>query len=198
MSESVSVLDGIGKITTQTLATKNIHTVQQLADARATDLVGVRNASNLVIRAKDYMVRHGDNCKTEEEDTKKIETKEEEAVVPLEYLLEDHTWYEQKVVVALEAGDHVFLKTARVYELCVEPGHRVSFLCEWEMENSKELCEMTFTPQVLYHWNVDLPPLIVDIRKEDLEALSHKHVLENTLKEVKLMQTIRQQNQSDF
>lgn len=196
MSESVSVLDGVGSVSTQKLAKAGIHTVQQLSEAKATDLVGIRNASTFVSRAKDYLLTHGD----QEEDKKQddIVDKEKEDDISLEYLLEDHSWFGKDIVVALEAGEHVFLKPAKVYELCVEPGHRVSFLCEWVLDDSKDLCEMTFTPQVICHWNVDLPPLTVDIRKEDWDVLSQKHVLENSLKEVKLMQTIRQQNQSDF
>lgn len=197
MSDPVSVLDGVGAVTTQKLAQLNILTVEQLSQAKSSDLSTLRNGSKHISTAKKYLE---DRTTTIPQNEVKTPSKPEEDndKLELEYLIEDHSWYEKKVVVALQSGDQVYLKEAKVFELCVEPGHRVSFICEWMIQESKDICEMTFTPQVICHWNVDLPPLTVDMKKEDIEALSHRHVLENTLEEVKLMQTIRHQNNSDF
>lgn len=107
------------------------------------------------------------------------------------FMIADHTWFETRVVVPSEDS----LREAIVYELGVEPSERIAFVCTWvsapPVGQAEQLHTMTFSPQLLLHFNLDLPPLRVSMREEDFAALPNHHSLTNVLWEVELMQRRR-------
>jgi hypothetical protein len=130
---------------------------------------------------------------------RKEENKEEEES---KYLITDHSWWEMKVLIprslGLESDDQseveYGLREAIIYELSIEPHDRIAFMCSWivsqdeKSEKKKEqLCSMTYSPQLLLYFNLDLPPLDISIRPEDYEKLPNKHTLTNVLWEMTLM-----------
>ena len=122
------------------------------------------------------------------------------------YLISDHTWYETRVVIPREEA----LAEAIIYELCIEPNERIAFVCTWvtsdsiastssfatavdsddktEKRPADKLHTMTYSPQLLLHFNLDLPPLKVSIREEDFQVLPNQFTLVNVLWEVDMMQ----------
>lgn len=117
------------------------------------------------------------------------------------YLIQDHSWYESKILLprsvsSTEGHEDVSLREAIVFEMSIEPHDRISFICSWvsceDSEHNKEkLCSMTYSPQLLFYFNLDLPPLDINIRPEDYEALPNKHTLTNVLWEMHLMQKFK-------
>lgn len=113
-----------------------------------------------------------------------------------QFMIADHTWFETRVVVPSEDA----LREAIVYELCVEPNERVAFVCIWVTSEptppsagdpkrvADHLHTMTYSPQLLLHFNMDLPPLRVSMRENDFQALPNQHTLTNALWEVDMMQ----------
>lgn len=102
------------------------------------------------------------------------------------YMIADHTWFETRVVVPSEDA----LREAIVYELGVEPNDRVAFVCTWVTTEpgQEKLHTMTYSPQLLLHFNLELPPLRVSVREEDFQTLPNRHTLTNALWEVEMMQ----------
>lgn len=102
------------------------------------------------------------------------------------FMIADHTWFETRVVVPSEDA----LREAIVYELGVEPNERVAFVCTWVTTEPgpEKLHTMTYSPQLLLHFNLELPPLRVSLREEDFHALPNRHTLTNALWEVDMMQ----------
>ena len=113
-----------------------------------------------------------------------------------DYLIKDHSWWEMKVLIPRgllpSAEDTALgLREAIVYEMSIEPHDRVAFVCCWVLpdESKKEkLCSMTYSPQLLFFFNMDLPPLTISIRPEDAETLPNMHTIKNVIYEIDLMQ----------
>jgi len=114
------------------------------------------------------------------------------------YMISDHSWWEMKVLIPRtqnidEKGESTYaLKEAIVYELSIEPHNRISFVCSWlktteASEQREKLCTMTYSPQILFYFNLGLPPLEISIRPEDFEALPNQHALTNVIWETNLM-----------
>jgi len=130
---------------------------------------------------------------------RKEEPKEEEES---KYLITDHSWWEMKVLIprslGLETADQsevdYGLREAIIYEMSIEPHDRIAFMCSWIVsqdeksdKKKEQLCSMTYSPQLLLYFNLDLPPLDISIRPEDYEKLPNKHTLTNVLWEMTLM-----------
>jgi hypothetical protein len=73
--------------------------------------------------------------------------------------------------------------------MTLEPENRISFMCSWvkKVGDKEKLCNMTYSPQLLYHFNLDLPLLELRIREEDYDSLPNKDVLNNVLWETNMM-----------
>jgi len=115
------------------------------------------------------------------------ETKEEEEN---KYLIQDHSWWEMKIVLPTPGTEEKSsLKEAIIYELSVEPHNRISFVCSWVLKekNEEKLCTMTYSPQFIYYFNLGLPPLEVSVQKDDFNVLPNHEVLQNLLWETNLM-----------
>lgn len=208
-SDPVSVLPGIGPKTKEKLNKHNIITVKQLAEADPSQIsvnairTHIKNAKlhmgggSEEVQSAPKIVLGGGGVENQIEDKKNDERKDEtktettnERIDDTQYLISDHTWFECKVVVP----DQDSLNEVIVYELSIEPGDRISFVCEWvdqeelETDEPKQVCTMSYSPQLLLHFNPELPPLRVSMLPEDLKALPNKHVFENVLWEISMMQ----------
>jgi hypothetical protein len=181
-------------MTTATLNGKGVHTVAQLIEAE--DQLGLNTISNLtglVKRARAYVREHEveKECAPQAPGTE--EAAKGEAAKGGEALqMQDHSWWEQKVLLPKSVGSgEVDVREAIVYELSVEPFNRVSFICTWvEVEGgsrSERLCSMTYSPQVLLHFNPHLPQLKVSMHPDDHASLPNRHTLDNVLWETRLM-----------
>ena len=130
------------------------------------------------------------------ETPKTVKPEKQEEHKSEKFLISDHTWYETRVVVPRDDS----LCEAIVYEISVEPHDRVAFVCTWVTppdpeedekairEGKERLHTMTYSPQLLLHFNIDLPPLNVSIRDEDFQTMPNRHALLNALWEVGMMQ----------
>lgn len=124
--------------------------------------------------------------------TEENEHNPEDAESSEKFLIKDHSWWEMKVLLPRKVNKTDYeLKEAIVFELSLEPHSRVSFICSWvvtDEENQREkLCAMTYSPQIVFYFNLSLPPFTVSMREEDYKSLPHTHVLENVMWEVDLM-----------
>lgn len=200
----VSVLSGIGPKTAEALQRYNITTVKQLSEANP-DTVKIKQIRQFIQRAKDHLNMKpievidslpklvlGNIEKSEGKPEGKPDKKEEpdqqgkqedETILKEQYLISDHSWFECKVV----APDNDTLREAIVYELCIDPSERISFVCEWVQDDTR-VNTMSYSPQLLLHFNLELPPLTVSMRPEDFESLPNKVTLENVLWEISRMQ----------
>lgn len=219
-SDSVEKISGVGPKTAAELASHHILTVKELAEV-VPETVQVTNINSLIRKAQNYVKIFESKVEAEQkqlqdekvelgpaepkaEPTPKAqeeEKKEEDETKADTYLLSDHTWFEHRVrlprKVRFKGGrenheDLIDLRKAVVYEMSVEPNHRVSMLCSWvDEENEMEtLCTMTYSPQFIYAFNLDLPELCVKIHPSDMATLSNASVIENVLWEVHVMREI--------
>lgn len=128
----------------------------------------------------------------------------EEASAVDRFLVSDHTWWEARVTIPrlfhADGTTQHRLCEAIVYELVIDPTERVAFMCSWvesdrgaaptpnSSSTREKLLTMTYSPQILLHFNVDLPPLSVSITREDFDALPNQHTIRNVFWEVEVMQ----------
>jgi hypothetical protein len=209
---SVSKISGIGPVTQRTLEGKNVHTVGDLA-CLSPNQYSINNLTLFISRAKQY-IEDREVCKKEEEpsivvigledteekqdtadpDAVKLETEESdhENQEAIKILIEDHTWWECKVLIPYKSKAGCELKEAIIYELSLEPFNRVAFICSWVTgeDNSKErLCTMTYSPQLILYFNTgaDLPLLKISMNQADWENLDNKYTVENVLWETNLI-----------
>jgi hypothetical protein len=136
---------------------------------------------------------------SEEQEEQQKELKEEEEN---KYLITDHSWWEMKVLIPqTDTKGHqgqTTLKEAIIYELSVEPHNRISFVCSWviqsnrdESESVEKLCTMTYSPQLIFYFNLDLPPLVISMREQDYKLLPNHQVLTNVLWETNVLHQFR-------
>lgn len=130
---------------------------------------------------------------TENKEKLEGENKEEEES---KFLIQDHSWWEMKVLIPRATSkdeDDFVLKEAIIYELSVEPHNRISFVCSWvcntgnKDKKEEKLCTMTYSPQLIFYFNLGLPPLEVSIRQDDYKLLPNHEVLTNLLWETNIM-----------
>lgn len=128
----------------------------------------------------------------------------EEASAVDRFLVSDHTWWEARVTIPrlfqADGTTQHRLCEAIVYELVIDPAERVAFMCSWvesapgsaaptpTSSTREKLLTMTYSPQILLHFNSDLPPLSVSITREDFDALPNQHTIRNVFWEVEVMQ----------
>lgn len=192
---SLQDVPGVGPKVKKLLLTHKITTIEQLANS-APNRLTIPNFYNLVQNAKNLLASADHK---EEEDAKsenrgptvtlgvppQTHTKPSDTKQPVSntlderYLIKDHNWFECMVRVPSE-NDH--LVDTVVYEMSVEPTHRVAFVCAYT-ENS-ELVTFSFSGQLLAHFNPDLPMLHVMINSKDFSALKNRFAVENTIKEI--------------
>jgi hypothetical protein len=217
-------ISGVGVKTEQVLLQHGIKTVGDLASLKSGS-VPVSNLMTLIERAKQYLaakhvVLEGVNTDLKPKVTVGIPNTDTPHQVPQEcepkvedkYLLEDHSWWEMRVVIPCSSdskGTNYLLQEAIVYELSVESSQRVSFVCSWITTRSETaiqsgqlvdgsaqtdecVCQMTYSPQLLYHFNPTLPALQVTLRQEDWEVLPHQACLNNVLEEINSMRLMYQ------
>jgi len=118
------------------------------------------------------------------------------------HLIEDHSWFEQQVMVPLHdqgpvGAACVVLQPAVVYELNIDPTNRVSMLCQVVVPGASEpndqddggdkVVSHSFSPQFIYHFNTTLPDLQVNISKADFDAIPNRFVVTNMVEEVNVM-----------
>jgi hypothetical protein len=199
----VTAVNGIGAKTQALLAAVGIHTVGQLANAPAECYSKVPKMSSFVQKAK-LMVSDPPATEkpvaagvvfsmTEKKESPKELPKEapkESPSPPKDFrlVISDHTWWEAEVMIADDDAGEVRLRRGIIYDLCVDPQERIAFICEWINEEETEVCEMTYSPQFLFHFNMTLPPLEITMRPEDIDMIPNasKWTLENTIKEINL------------
>lgn len=205
MDHDVTMISGIGPKISADLKQHGITTVGQLAAADP-QKIPMTKLFSLVPKAKGYLAVMGGKPETPKiviggnsgplvNPAAVAPSKPEQQ--PHTYLIESHSWYEMKVLLARpdgpEADQKVGLREAIIYELSLEPNQRVSFVCSWVVTQGEKqeevICTMTYSPQFILFFNSDMPKLEVSLTPTDYETLPLKHVLENVLEEVKLMQT---------
>lgn len=179
-TQELKQITGIGENTALALINADINSIAALATADPTK-VSVPNIVKLIQRANEYISK---NTTPNENNVQELKNTIEPNVT---HMIQEHTWFELKVLIPSTPGGE--LKTAVVYELSVDTTNRVSLLCSWvETEDNKEyICDMTYSPQFLFHFNLRLPRLDITLRKEDFEKLPNQDVLTNVLLEVRIM-----------
>lgn len=125
-------------------------------------------------------------------ETKVTATADSKMKTPLQYLISSHTWFASPILIPrLKEGslNEQQLKTGVIWEMSIEPENRISFVCTWTKKtgDKEKVCNMSYSPQMLYHFNLDLPALEINIREEDYDALPNKEVLNNVLWETNMM-----------
>lgn len=182
MSENdlVSVIYGCGPAKQKLLLGHGITTVGQLVNADISTITDVPGLASLVSRALERLQKPSDLQKSFSFIPKK---EEEEEPVELQYMFESHSWYEQKVNLPYQKTLFKFI----IYDLNLEPTERVSLICQ-SMLNDDQVVSVSFSPQLIFHFNPTLEKLTVDIKPEDFEKISsRKHVLKNTIDEIDTM-----------
>lgn len=216
MNLDLSQITGIGPATKTALVNVGIHDIKQLSEAHAEEISIVPKALTLISRAKahmnTYVARETKPMVTMEsksviENQKPVEKPEisvSEEENEFVYLIENHTWWELQINLPRscrakdldddEMRQDYFLRPAIIYDLSVDPNNRISFVCCWIVEDNlkktESLCTMTYSPQLLLHFNLDLPDLKISLRPEDLKNLPSQNALSNTLWEINLMKRL--------
>lgn len=130
---------------------------------------------------------------TRPESTSLDSTRLESAVQQVSHLIEDHSWFEQQVMVPMPSNEsaHV-LQTAVVYELNIDPANRVSMLCQVvvydaDAEDKERVVSHSFSPQLVFHFNTSLPDLQVNISQADYDSVPNRFAIANAIEEVNIM-----------
>lgn len=203
---------GIGNVTKNAYHNQGITTVEQLAEKEPGEIIGIPGAAKHIGQAKIKMIAAGKPIATLDKITlgsltgsltvtapvRAPESKTNPVVKEVDHetlpdqdhrhLIQDHSWWEMRVMIPRTLADDE-LREAVVYEMCIDPFSRVSMLCSWITSNDKteRMCSMTYSPQFLYYFNCDLPPLTVSMLETDLNKLPNQQVVKNVLWEVNTM-----------
>jgi predicted flap endonuclease-1-like 5' DNA nuclease len=151
-----------------------------------------------ILESKKDDVKEEKEKSSQDTSEKVSEVTTEETEEENKYLIQDHSWWEMKVLIpkAVPKTNHddeglFVLKEAIVYELSIEPHNRISFVCSWvsgsKDKKEEKLCTMTYSPQLIFYFNLGLPPLEVSIRQDDFKLLPNHEVLRNLLWETNIM-----------
>lgn len=207
--QPVNVLDGIGEKTLTALRHANLGTVGQLAKAHPEDekIRKIRGIKNHIFNAQQYLkqeespVCHIPDLFVIRSGVVPVETKAStpppasepkvEEVKQLEqYLIQNHTWFEERVKIPVESPGGIEFQEAVCCELTVQPGdlNQVMIICQWSDEDGlKHIYDRPFPPMFLFHFNDHLPPLELVVKPECWEKLPAKPVIEETLYFTNLM-----------
>jgi hypothetical protein len=194
---SVSKITGIGPVNQKILENQNIATIGQLASLRP-DQCAINNVATFIKRAEQYIQEREPERKVPVESTQEAGYGEDEYEHDEDSrtLIEDHTWWENKVQIPctnFSDRSGYDMKEAIIYELSLEPCNRVAFICSWvvskDTEDKEKLCTMTYSPQLILHFNQNqkLPELHISMSETSWNKLENKHTLENVLWETNLM-----------
>jgi hypothetical protein len=125
------------------------------------------------------------------------ESNDEKEEEDLKVLIEDHTWWERKILIPSQTSDIKLgyeLKEAIIYEMSLEKYNRISFICSWVVKKNEDvgeqLCTMTYSPQFILYFNsgTDLPELNISVTKEFWDELDNRFTIQNTLLEANIIQ----------
>jgi hypothetical protein len=213
MNDSVTVLPGITKNILKALEKLRITTVGQLA-SESEFTKNIPCSYKIVSAAKKYLKTNTTTeieVKDDEEtlceqnsDTinfdnllnsivndsvaNPIEIKSETSTPHVEEtvaLIQDHSWFERKIIIPTEQGT---MDPAVIYDLSIDPNNRVAFICSWiTNDGNEQVADMTYSPQLIYHYNLDLPTLTIGMSKTDFNSLTNKWTLENIMWETNTM-----------
>lgn len=174
-NKSVDTLHGIGPIIKKQMETYNIRTIADLANANPETHSFFKTH---IMKAKRLL---------ENESTKEHES----TLIKSQLIIESHTWYERKIQIPIHSDESTLdVKEAIIYELCVEAFNRIAFLCSWIVDNQDdELCTMTYSPQLILHFNADiaLPELKITLPPEVYNRMENKNTLDNVLWETNMI-----------
>ncbi len=215
MNDPVENINGVGRMTALTLANKGITTVGQLVEYPDFNQLQLSSKEKILARAKEYLEAHESKVEAAKPPPivlgsfgqkvipeSKAHENTDKQPEPEQYLIANHSWFEQKILLPRSAEarelteadvqDEYSLREAIVYDLSIEPHNRISFICSWMVagENQDNLCTMTYSPQLLLHFNLDLPPLEVTMTEEDYKLVPNPQVLKNVLWEISVMQLL--------
>ena len=193
--DPLNKINGLGAKTKEVLNSHNIHTISQLAQLTPGQLpVSINNLGTLISRAKAYIKLRNEyilptsvlTITSQGAQTQPLEiTKPQEP--QFRALIEAHSWLE-KLVLIPDPIEPKKLRKAIIYELTIEPGDRIAFICEWCTEDgSNDVCNMTYSPQLILHLNPSLPELMCKINPDDWNNMSNSNVLQNVLWETNTM-----------
>lgn len=187
-------LTGLGPKIEKALKAQQILTLEALAAISDPSIIErlkvmIPTITSLIFKAKQKAIEPKasvtlSGVPTVSEEAKPTELKE--------FWLETHSWFEQPIVLprSRKAQERTpELRNAIIYELCLEPNQRISFLCAWIAPDSDiKLCKKTYSPQFIYYFNHQrLPALTVDIHPDDLARFPHTNHLKNVLEELTMM-----------
>lgn len=189
-TDSVTEIVGIGDRIAKVLARSDIRTVGDLANA---DISGLTIPSTSVEKlqklAREYIGQGGSSpmpsAPKMQLGSTSYQTANPEDVYE-RYVISEHSWNE--LVAKAPHPQTKKLQNMVINELNIVPStplSAVTMICTWDDDD--ELFEAHFSPQFIYHFNPELPPLVVAIRPEDYDGLVNQAVLSNTLAEVELM-----------
>ncbi len=196
-NDPLNKINGLGTKTQQVLNLHNIMTVGQLSTLTPGQLpVSINNLGTLISRAKSYVKLRNEpilptsvvtitskGAETHHPETTHTKAQETQ----FRALIESHSWLEQLVVIP-DPLEPKTLRKAVVYELTIEPGDRIAFICEWCTEDgSNDICNMTYSPQLILHLNPSLPELNCNIDPNDWSKMSNANVLQNVIWETNTM-----------
>lgn len=100
-------------------------------------------------------------------------------------VMQDHSWFEKKIIIPTEQGQ---MDPAVIYDMTIDPNNRVAFICSWiSTGDTEEVADMTYSPQILYHYNLDLPELKIGMSKQDYDSLPNKWTIQNVMWETNTM-----------
>lgn len=190
-TDSVTELLGIGDRIAKALARSDIRTVGDLANADISGLtIPSTSVDKLQKQAREYLGQGGrpavPSIPKMNLGPSSVPTQDD---IYERYVISDHSWNE-KVAKAPHPQTRK-LQNMVINELNLVPStplSAVTMICTWDDQD--DLYEAHFSPQFIYHFNPELPPLVVAIRPEDYDGFLNQAVLSNALAEVELMRPV--------
>ena len=194
----VDKLLGVGKVTKEHLEKEGVKTIGDLAkiDVNDSKYNGVKNMTTFIQRAKLYIKEREPDEKNEQEEKvimngiEVVEEKKEVVKVEEElkdrYVLENHTWWETKVLIP-DSKNNDQLSEAIIYDMCFDPYNRISFMCCWVTNNDECMSSMTFSPQMILFFNINMPELKISVSPSEWLKIENRYTIENALWETNVM-----------
>lgn len=178
MASNLTLVSGIGPKTAAKLQELGITTISQLAECSD---VPLKNSMTIIERARQILGL----------DATPNTAPSEVAHGSSRYMIESHSWFEQKVIIPIKPATSTQYKLlqAIVYELTVEDNHRVACIVAY-MDTT--LKAKSFSPLFLQTLNRDLPVLTVNIQESVFDSLKDcGYSLVDTLNELSLVRELK-------